>query len=153
MGSYTRLSSQGRTRTTYHKMPWYHKSANFYGGCLPSREASYLVTASTKDKFNTLWGFLHPCHASSHPLSGPASSLPPHPLIPSQPSGDIYCPSYKYQIDDMTSGDFFTQGYSHIRSPPPFKRATLHTVNGPIATRFLHYLIKMINWFMVRYVK
>merc|ERR1712050_72294 len=77
MGSYTRLSSQGRTRTTYHKMPWYHKSANFYGGCLPSREASYLVTASTKDKFNTLWGFLHPCHASLHPLSGPPSSLPP----------------------------------------------------------------------------
>ena len=22
--------------------------------------------------------------------------------------------SYKYQIDDMTSGDFFTQGYSHM---------------------------------------
>ena len=25
-------------------MPWYHKSANFYGGCLPSRGASYLVS-------------------------------------------------------------------------------------------------------------
>ena len=52
------------------------------------------VTASTKDKFNTLWGFLHPCHASPHPLSGPPSSLPPYPLIPSQPSGDIYCPRW-----------------------------------------------------------
>ena len=52
------------------------------------------ATASTKDKFNTLWGFLHPCHASPHPLSGPPSSLPPFPLIPSQPSGDIYCPRY-----------------------------------------------------------
>ena len=68
-------------------MSWYHKSANFYGGCLPSRGASYLVPISLIPPVpHSVCKIISPGHSFNqgfqHPLGIPTSL--PRIFAPSQ---------------------------------------------------------------------